>query len=106
MPESKDLRTFTNERLQTSFAVPERPTVRQQLRHNSEVAFLSHSEFYERAWAAARTLIVPESWQSPHLALDADLDAITSTQATAVIRWAANEVSGHVLALEETAPNS
>lgn len=106
MPSDNGLRTFTNEKLATSFAVPDRPTVRQQLRHSSEIAFLSHREYFERAWAAAKTLIVPESWQSPHLALDADLDAITSPMATVVIRWAANEVSGHVLSLEETAPNS
>lgn len=95
---------FENKALDTRFSVPDRPTVRQQLRYKNEIGLRAGPEFYERLWQAAKGLII--SLDSPHLRLEDDLDTISDPSATEVVLWVSGQVLTHVNGLEDLPKNS
>ena len=96
--------SFTNEELALSFDVWERPTVREQLRYKSLVAFTSKEEMFERYWNGAKTLVT--GWQCDLVpSLDADLDELTDPAAADVIVLASNFVASHLANLETVEKN-
>jgi hypothetical protein len=90
-----------NAAIGVSFEVPDRLTVRQQLRYWSEAAISARPDMYERYWNAARTLIKPEGWTAPGgLTVDANLDDLYDPELVTVIRYVGMAVFQHVNALE------
>jgi len=95
---------FENKALDTRFSVPDRPTVRQQLRFKGEIVNRAREEIFERLWQAAKGLI--ETWESPHLQLGDSIDEISDPSAVKVIVWAGGEVLEFVNSLDDLPKNS
>lgn len=88
--------TFENPELKTSFTIPDRLSVRQQLRYRSCLDVFAGDDggLYIRAWRGAVSIL--ENWQSEILPdKDADLDAIDDPKAADVAYWVANVAAGH-----------
>lgn len=93
-----------NEILKTSFTIPDRPTVRQQMAYFSETARSVDRQHMERLWVAAQSLIT--NWKSEILSdIDANLDTIDNPKVTDVIIWASLQVKNHINSLDETPKN-
>lgn len=94
-----------NEKLGVSFTLPDKPTVRQQLAYYSETGLARGTELFESFWRGALLLI--GDWQCEKMPdLNADLDAITDPDASAVIIWAGTQVKLHMDRLDEVPKNS
>lgn len=95
---------FKNEILKTSFTIPDRPTVRQQMAYFSETARSVDRQHVERLWMAAQSLI--SNWKSEIMPdMKADLDATDNPKVTDVIIWASLQVKNHINSLDETPKN-
>ena len=93
-----------NSELQTSFEVPDKPTVRDVLRYDGAVDALQGSDLYERLWSGVA--VMASDWQSERVALDADLGELHDMGAVDVIKWAGLVVFSHVQQLKRTPKNS
>lgn len=107
---------IVNKSLGVSFILPERISVRQQLRYRQAIAFnfdvgpdgeirLNNNDMYERYWKAMP--IVVEDWQCeiiPDMA-KLDLDEADDPRIADIVFWAANEVVGHMSGLRSISKN-
>lgn len=91
------------------FAIPARPTVRQQLEYYSRLSETLNEPLYVRLWTCALSLMIDwecEILPDPKISLSrltnpkVSLDSITDPQASTVIMWAGNVVLQHMNALE------
>ena len=93
---------FRNEELNSSFTLPEKPTVREILAYESIVEIDGQGKpFYERLWDGARSMI--EEWDSP-----VELTANTKgddLSVIPVIKWASLAVFSYVQELKKTEKN-
>src|SRR5512139_738981 len=81
------------------FALPARPTVRQQLIYFSRYADTRSDPLYLRLWHSAQTLIA--EWECEALPdPSVDLDQVASPDATTAIMWAGNIVMTYMSDLE------
>ena len=78
---------FKNAELETTFSVPERPTVRQWLAYDSAVDMRIGLTTYERMWAGLQALVKPDDWSSP-VDLHIDMETADDERAARVIKWA------------------
>jgi len=87
------------------FTIPDRPTVRQQLRYFSAATGRDPSQKMERFWDGAAALI--ETWESKVIPdfKTADLDTLTEPSETGIIIWVALEVKMFMDALEDVPKN-
>lgn len=92
---------FVNEKLGARFSVPDRLTVREQLRYFSVREVADMGDVYEANWRACLPLV--QGWQCAALPDPQALDLETSDdpQAARVMMWVANTVAGHVRRLGE-----
>lgn len=97
---------FKNEKLNCTFSVPDRPTVRQQLAFFSLFSEADGAERFERLFAAARPLI--QAWNCPALPdlEKMDLDKLDSPAQTQVLIWVAQKVVVHINGLEDVPKNA
>ena len=96
---------FKDQELETSFSVPEKPTVRQVLRYDSLVELGGIGEYgYERMWRGVE--VFAEDWESPHVKPDDDLDNVESSEAIDVIKWAGLAVWSYRQSLKDLPKNS
>jgi hypothetical protein len=96
-----------NSDLGVKFSLPDRPSVRQQLRYWSTVmtSGSDRAGMYERYWSGARELI--SDWSCEHIPdIAVELDDIDDTKAAQAIMWAGLEVFRVVSGLEEVPKNS
>lgn len=96
---------FKNEKLETSFTLPERITVRMQMAYFSEAALAFGEELFFRLWRAARTMIT--DWQSelvPSLG-ELNLDEADDPRIADLVMWAAMEVKKHMDTLDKIPKN-
>ena len=93
---------YQNEKLETSFSISDKLTVRQQLAWRSRLTMEQASEpdYFIRFWLATRSLL--DNWQSPHIEdpMTFDIDKSTDPKASNVIFWAVDEISFHLNSLE------
>jgi hypothetical protein len=94
---------FANEELKTTFEVPDRPTVRQQLAY-----YAARSDYdtnrLESGWYGARALM--QNWQSEIMPdMMTDLESLTNPSQTRLILWAGVEVFKFFMALEDMPKN-
>ena len=94
---------FENQELETSFSVPDEPTVRQRLRYDSAVELFGEFDLYERLWNGVRAL--GGDWESPHVQLDQDMNDAASDDAINVIKWAGIVLFSHMQAEKEIPKN-
>ena len=82
---------YKNDRLGVSFTLPDRPTVREQMRYFSTVRFTANPDRLECQWAAATALI--REWKCARLpVLEAiDLDALTDPTDLNILVWASTQ---------------
>ena len=81
------------------FALPARPTVRQQLEYYSRYSDTRAASLYLRLWHSAQALI--SEWQCEVLPdPKVDLDKLTASEATTAIIWAGNVVLQYMNDLE------
>lgn len=86
------------------FSLPEKITVRMQMRYASTAARYSSPDLWERLWYGARDLIV--DWNCPIFPdKDASLDDLTDVQVTNVLVWVSNEVMKYIDSLEAVPKN-
>jgi len=93
-----------NESLEVRLVVPDRPTVREILRYDSQVDFGYGRQMYERLWEAAKTII--SEYKCPHVALDIDIESAATDQVAKVIHWVALAVFSYRQQLDELEKNS
>ena len=96
---------FQRENPKCRFAIPDRPTVRQQMEYFGLASRSNEKDMFIRYWNGARALIIPPSWECEIVALDADLDSITDPRATEVMLWAGTQVMIYFSKLEELQKN-
>lgn len=97
---------FTKEKPECKFALPDNPTVRQQLTYFSLSATADNEKFLEQSWQGAKAVILPASWKCKVIPdLDVDLDTLTDPQATEVILWVGMEVRKFMNELERLPKN-
>jgi len=94
---------YENRELHVSFELPDRPTVRQQLRWRGETVSMPGAELFEKLWAGARQLIT--AWECDAVGIDADLDALTDPAAAQIVEWVGLQVFTHMRALEDLPKN-
>ncbi len=95
---------FQSDKYSTSFSIPDRPTVRQQMSYVSTAGRAQNKEYVEKLWEAAKQIIT--SWKSELLPdITASLDTVDDPQITDMIIWAAFGVKNHVEGLESTPKN-
>ena len=88
---SDGLERFDRAEPDAHFALPARPTVKQQLEYFSRYADTRGDPLYLRLWHSAAILI--SEWQCSVMPdLKTDLNKITDAEATTVIMWAGNSV--------------
>jgi hypothetical protein len=93
---------FTNEPLNCSFKVPDRPTVRQQLAWYSQLR--SGESRLDNYWEAAKAIL--QDWQCPALPdYKTDLDSLTDPTQTSIIIWAGSQVLVYMQGLEDLPKN-
>ncbi len=82
------------------FALPARPTVKQQLEYFSRYADTRSDPMYLRLWSSAQVLI--SEWQCALLPdlKKADLSKITDPAVTTIVMWAGNAVLQYMGDLE------
>jgi len=92
------------ERENCKFTIPDKPTVRQQLRYFSAAAGIDPVLRMERFWAGAVQLI--EKWDCALLPdYKTDIDTLTNPDQTTVIIWAGLRVKEYMDELEEIPKN-
>lgn len=94
---------FSNDKVK--FTIPDRPTVRQQMRWFGAVSGGDKNETYIRYWEAAKTLV--QTWESetiPDYKIDIDTEA-NPTQTHNLI-WAGLQVLEFMNNLEDIPKNS
>ena len=93
---------YKNEKLETSFSISDKLTVRQQLAWRSRLTMEQASEpdYFIRFWLATRNLL--DNWQSQHIEdpMTFDIDVSTDPKASNVIFWAVDKISDHLNSLE------
>jgi hypothetical protein len=96
---------YKNEKLETSFALPEVITVRMQMAYFSQIARSSGDELFFRLWRGATALV--RDWQSKIIPdpEKLDLDSETNPQATELIIWAGLRVQERMNSLEQIPKN-
>lgn len=91
---------FEHPELNTSFEIAEPVSYRVGLRYASEVEVnIDRAGLYERLWRGVQA--VAQDWQSPHVALDADLSAPLTGAGLAAIKWACLSAFGYMEGLKE-----
>jgi hypothetical protein len=97
---------YTNEKLGCSFELPDRPTVRQQLKLFSDLRIWIEDPPLIRYWEAGKQFVT--DWQCevvPDLQA-ANLDEMTNPKQTNVISWVGLTIHLHFDRLEDLPPNS
>lgn len=95
-----------NEELETTFELPDAPTMRQMLRYQSERDFRAGESTYERLWAAACNSGIVTGWKSvpvPELSmsvLEAEANDDTGRQMD-VVKWVGLATFSHMRQIEE-----
>jgi hypothetical protein len=94
-----------NEALGVSFTLPERITVRLQLKYNSEAVFAWGKERFERYWLAAQTII--QDWKCDLIPKpdELNLDEVFDPKIAEIITWTAWEVKMYMDKLDQTPKN-
>lgn len=96
---------FTNDDPKVRFTVPDRPTVRQQMRY-ADVAVMQGNNF--TAWWRAASVLI-EDWECDLIpALDKAnelMDKETNPKITEILTWVGMKVKEHINALEEIPKN-
>jgi hypothetical protein len=99
---------FRHEELKTSFTLPAKVTVRQQLAYKGVIGRMrGRDDYYAGYWSGGLALI--GDWQSEILPDPAavDLDEETNPDVADLIFWAASVVAGHMMTLGgETVPKN
>lgn len=92
---------FKNEDVKLRFTVPERPTVRQQLRYMGAAVSLGGEDLFLAFWRGALTMI--EDWEC-ELVTDPrklDLDTVQDLRITELVTWVGLRVREYVTSLDE-----
>ena len=88
----------------TTFEVPDRPTVRQQLEYLGATAGVVDNKYLIRFWIGALEVIT--DWKSETLPdVKASLDDMTDAAQTDLIIWAGLKVREHMSGLEKIPKN-
>ena len=87
------------------FSIPDRPTVRQQMRYFSTVQWADNPQRMELHWEAARELIT--EWYSERLPVleEIDIDALSDPSDLNVLVWAGAQVAVYMTRLEDVPKN-
>ena len=96
---------FEDERIDCTFEVPDKPTVRWQMQFKSILLENQKKELYERLWPCV--CLLAENWKSevvPELNVDI-LDECTDPEAASVIEWASLQLYVYYLELENVPKN-
>lgn len=99
------MKEFKNEKLNISFTLPEKITVRQQLNYFSEVAFAFGKERFEMFWLGAIAIL--QDWKCdliPSIG-DFNLDEATDPKVTEVVMWTGWEVKKFIDSLDSVPKN-
>ena len=97
---------YENEALGVAFELPDKITVRQQLRFRSAIAFTGEAGVYERFWAGAVQMVT--SWECerwPDIKA-IDLDSDDDPDLVALIEYVGNQTSAHMMELRSVPKNS
>lgn len=95
---------FKSEKYNTSFTVPDRPTVRQQMAYLSTAGRARDREYVEKLWLAACDLL--SDWKSELLPdCRMDLEKLDNPKVTDLIIWASFEVKKYIDGLDLTPKN-
>lgn len=95
---------FADEERGVRFTLPDKITVRGQLRYFGALNDPELEGSYERYWEAAKALI--ENWKCKLVPdINIDLDKITDPEITGVILWAGRQVMAHFGELEKVSKN-
>lgn len=90
---------------QNKFTVPDRPTVRQQLKWFGVAQGYEKSDTWIRNWEGAKQLI--QTWESDVLPdYKVDIDTLTNPSQREVIIWAGAQVLMYMNSLEDIPKNS
>lgn len=94
---------FTRE--DCKFSIPDRPTVRQQMRYFSAASSLDPVQQMERFWAGAIQLI--EKWECEKMPdHKVDIDTLSDPSIVPILIWAGLEVRKYINDLEDLPKNS
>lgn len=104
-----ELATFTNEEYGTTFQLPKRPTVREQMRWTSAIAagpMTINFATYERLWQGVKVLA--KGWKCKHIPnpLEFSLDESDDPIHFEIITWACGQASLHFTALRQVKKSS
>ena len=95
---------YKNEALKTTFTIPDRPNVRQQLQWFGAVTGADPSMTWVRHWEGAKVLI--QSWQSDIIKdHKIDLETISDPTQRELVLWVGLEVLKVMNALEDIPKN-
>jgi len=95
---------FKHEKGLCSFSIPDRPTVRQQMRWFAAASGSEETESIERYWMGAQQLI--QTWTCESLPdYKVSLDEISEPTQTSIMIWAGLEVLKFMNALEDVPKN-
>lgn len=98
---------FRDEKLNCRFVIPDRPTVREQMRYQTAMGFdRDPLDRFVRLWEGARTLIT--EWDCPRVPdpNKVNLDEETDPTVTSIVFWVGATVTGHIADLEDLPKNS
>jgi hypothetical protein len=96
---------YTNESLGVAFELPDKITVRQQLRFRSAIAFANGPAMYERFWAGAVELVT--EWKSedwPDIKA-IDLDAADDVRLADLVQYVGDVTGAHMVELRSAPKN-
>ena len=90
---------YSNDDFGVSFSIPDKLTIRQQLRFRSESAFSSNADKLERFWFGAQELI--QDWECERIPNPREVDLATETdpKIVDVINYVASVTAGHMMRL-------
>lgn len=97
---------YENEALGVAFELPDKITVRQQLRFRSAIAFSGESAVYERFWRGALQIMTEWTCERWPDAKAIDLDAEDDPELVTLIEYVGDQVSLHMLELRSVPKNS
>lgn len=90
---------------ETTFTVPDNPTIRQQLAYDSAIQLDNGgTPTFERLWLAFKTLV--QDWKSDVIALDVDINEVSNPEAAALIEYAGLMAWRQMLELKQVPKNS
>lgn len=97
---------YENEALGVAFELPDKITVRQQLRFRSAIAFSGESGVYERYWTGALQLMTDWTCERWPDARAIDLDGDDDPAVVDLIQYVGNVTAVHMLELRSVPKNS